>query len=263
MILADDGVASYPLNDWLDFHALVAEFDRWDQWVFRGHSDCRWNLVPTLLRLMGRSGQANVQATREAHLECFQRGAIGRRTTKASQEKEMEWALGQHYGLATPYLDWTFSPYVAAYFALEAPSSGQPNRVVWALNKIRVEEKSDDIMDCFNGDHDHKRPPIIEFIRPLAEDNARLMSQNGLFTEAPITRPNHPDVHNWVKTHFRCSKDAVLVGILLPRDDTFRKGALKNLNRMNVSALTLFPDLEGAARYANLALEIAGYDPEV
>lgn len=43
------------------------------------------------------------------------------------------WALGRHYGLKTPLLDWSASPFIAAFFALHEECGGQ-ERSLYALN---------------------------------------------------------------------------------------------------------------------------------
>jgi len=93
----------------------------------------------------------------------------------------------------------------------------------------------------------------IEFIRPMSDENQRLVNQGGLFTRAPVGTP----LDNWIKENFSGEKGYILIKILIPNRD--REDCLKTLNRMNINHLTLFPDLYGATKYCNLFGEIEKY----
>lgn len=176
--------------------------------------------------------------------------ARGRRGPFPSKPTEDElWSLGRHYGLATPFLDWTRSPFVAAFFALIEQNTSSRFRAVWGLTS-NVLHRSDEIRKEHKG---VSRAPIIEFIDPKVDDNPRLVSQGGLFTRSP----DGVDIQNWVSTYFKDDKKTRLFKILIP--DSERELALRALNRMNINHLSLFPDLTGACEYANSNLLIAEY----
>jgi len=74
-----------------------------------------------------------------------------------------------------------------------------------------------------------------------------------MFTRAP----DGMLVEDWVATAFPEDKHSYLLKITIPTKD--RLVALRTLNRMNINHLSLFPDLDGASRFANLHLIIDRY----
>lgn len=247
-----DGVRVVDLTSWNHFYEFIREkCSQWD-FVYRGQRDASWPLEPSLDRLERRSANGS----RTQHLRNFKRATLGRRgpnPPKLVKENDW-WALGQHYGLATPLLDWSTSPFVAAYFAFVEPGEVDetvPRRVVWALRKRAVEDKSDEITRIHDGG---SRPPILEFNRPLSDENPRLVGQSGLFTRSP----DNVDVESWVRQHFDGLRQEVLVKITIPDED--RDVALRDLNGMNINHMTLFPDLYGSGKFCNIAWQIPWYE---
>jgi hypothetical protein len=183
------------------------------------------------------------------HLESFKYAARGRRGLSPALLSQNEWwALGQHFGLATPLLDWTRAPFAALYFAFEDVSVDEDGaRAVYALDEYAVLAKG---VEFENGPSFEKgRVPTVEIVDPMSDENQRLVSQGGCFTRAPIGT----SIEQWVQNAFEGSSDPVLIRIELPNDD--RLSCLQALNRMNINHLSLFPDLSGASRSTNLKLE--------
>ena len=87
----------------------------------------------------------------------------------------------------------------------------------------------------------------------MSDENARLVSQGGLFTRAPDGVP----LDDWVRANFKGEKKAILAKFTVPNGD--REDCLRSLNRMNINHLSLFPDLYGAGAFCNLDLEISNY----
>lgn len=97
-------------------------------------------------------------------------------------------------------LDWTSSPFVAAFFAFSEESNGvNKKRAIYAINPVSIGIKSNKIKSNYQG---KGRPPIIEFIKPLSDENSRLVNQSGLFSRAPDLL----DIETWVKNNFRKAK---------------------------------------------------------
>lgn len=248
---AKDGYGIYELSSWKQFHDFITqEMLKYSHYVWRGHRDSKWSLKSSLDRKLQFAPIIDRSEIAKEHLRRFMYASRGRRgfiSPKDLEENEW-WALGQEHGLATPLLDWTESPFVALYFAFEKaekPSSGF--RSVWAL--CPVPEVNERITREHIGGG---RPPILEMVRPLQENNARLVSQNGLFTRAPIG----VGIKQWIIEHFTNSDDEVLLQLRIPDRD--RGDCLRTLHKMNINHITLFPDLYGAAKHCTRALEIKG-----
>lgn len=258
-----DGIKTFRLEGWNYFFNLI-EVEVLNRaglpgrsYIWRGQRRSDWPLSSTIDRLFGRlgflaAGQDALEKRSKKQLETFRYAARGRRGPSPTKLSENElWALGQHFGLATPLLDWTRSPFAAAYFAFEELASDPtPFRTVYALNE-RVVLSAGEQID--NGPSiEQGRPPLVEIVDPLYDENQRLVNQGGCFTRAPIGTP----IEQWVATVFENSTEPVLIKIEIPDDG--RIDCLRTLNLMNINHLSLFPDLIGASRFTNLRFELEG-----
>ena len=239
----DAGTVVVTVPTWSGFQEFVhGRTLQYRDLIWRGQRCDHWLLESTLDRKL-KGGANNVDA-RASHLERFKLATRGRRGSSpplVPNENDW-WALGQHHGLATPLLDWTTSPFVAAYFAFSKITESQTSyRAIHALWQPSIAK------------HNH---PIdgIQVVRPMSNDNARLVNQSGLFTR----QPDGIDIESWVKTKFQGEiTSMVYVKILIP--DSERTVCLQSLNRMNINHLTLFPDLYGASKHCNTILDIKQY----
>jgi hypothetical protein len=265
----EDGVLTHKCDDWIDFNDFITERLERSPTVWRGQQDAAWPLEPSLARTARRLGRRGVDS--EAHLARFRYATRGRRgptPRRILEDKDDEWwALGQHHRLATPLLDWTHSPYVAAFFAYAEQSDPAVGlRVVYGLVEHAVARKSAAILKEWSEmtarlerRHDERAEELgsaetITFIRPFTDENQRLISQNALFTRSLL----NIDIEQWIRKHFRGeARIPKLYKLLLPTEE--RLTALRSLNRMNINFLSLYPDIEGASLHCNMALEIEHY----
>jgi len=215
--------------------------------VFRGQSNAKWQLTSTLDRLIEHARSTGVKQGPidqfvEKHLDRFRLEIRGRRGDNPPKLQEDElWALGQHYGLATPLLDWSVSPYISIFFALASRNEFNDERVLWCLNRKQVEKINTGLSD----------KEKLKLIFPDSDDNKRLLGQSGLFSKGPVMR----HVDDWVRGKGLNSNKPVLFKVIFSGEHQFRKSALKKLSLMNITHSTLFPDLLGASSHCNIVAE--------
>lgn len=253
------------INKWKTFREFIEKKFKYNRtFIFRGQRDSEWKLRTSLDRLIEKlppafQNEENVEWHRKRFIKRI-RGKRGANPTPLNGQNE-EWALGQHYGLATPLLDWSRSPYIAAFFAFASddnPSSGK--RSIYAMETKNLTEKEKEITDRINGEKgelndnyfEKDRPPVINTVNPSLEDNPRIINQAGLFTRAPILMSIDDWIINYCKTGYKIKL------FKFNLINSLREEVLGNLEYMNIHSASLFPDLHGASRYCNEFLTLRG-----
>lgn len=244
------------------FADFVSRTEAQPGWAFRGEQSAQWPLVSSLTRrlLAYCDGDRSLWPLREQRaLRVFRRKAhIYLQGGGALDDDLRCLALMQHHGAPTRLLDFTKSPYVAAFFALESAST---DAAVYALNtpalwtaapsfdptltRDRIDPRLPGNFErCFVGN----RWPLLWFGEP-SEMDRRLVAQSGLFVvPGVLDQPLGTILESYPQD------TPTLVKYVLPL--AIRAEAMQTLYRMNVTQATLFPDLDGLARAAAYELEV-------
>lgn len=222
-------------------------------YAFRGLSCAGHSLSSSLVRL---AGSADTRKLELALLRNFKKyaAAEGERA-----QSIWDWlALGQHRGLPTRLLDWTYSPLVALHFATESPELFDTDGVVWCVNfveankrlpprlrRIMTREGSEtltvEMLSVFKDLRDFDAlaaAPFLVFLEPPALDR-RILNQFALFSlmSSPTT-----EMDDWLARHPDLSRRVVIPARL--------KWEIRDkLDQANVNERILFPDLDGLSRW--------------
>jgi hypothetical protein len=119
--------ATQSIASWSDLAALV-ENHRASSWIFRGVREATHQLVPAIGRPGARKDPQTGsdlpfdEAKEREMLERFKREVRPHIGSGPNVHLSHDWdlrAIAQHHGLKTRLLDWSESPLIAAYFAVE------------------------------------------------------------------------------------------------------------------------------------------------
>jgi hypothetical protein len=250
----------FRLETWEAFLELITR-PPYSNWAFRGERDQRWPLYSSLSRYLQNFGVARAAWPEQESriLRIFKRKAHQFLTKPPDPDDDFQWmALMQHHGAPTRLIDFTWSPYVAAFFALERTLA---DGVVWAMNPARV--------DSSRAEKRIRMDPRVQanFVKYFLTGtrhiiwmgephtmNRRLIAQSGTFAVPGVLDVPIEEILN------DSDQENILAKIVLP--NAVREVGMRELYRMNITYATLFPDLDGLAKSLGYELEFHwGYNP--
>ncbi len=160
-------------------------------------------------------------------------------------------ALAQHYGLPTRLLDWTYDPFVAAYFASRPSISSdvEGNMVIWGLNREAI-----GIIKMLDLDG-----LPLDFVTPHYSSNSNINAQKGLFTHFS-TNINYRDpiiqerksldeiLEKCINPEWYKTRD-IFVRIVIPNH--MAREVFSLLNDFGYNSARLFPGYGGVVKQMN------------
>ncbi len=288
------------VKEWADFVRLVCQTEEGSIW--RGQRDSSWVLASPferqILDLAPKEATPRFPYHENVWIELgdykrwqrdLLRDFVGAATgipgspDLQKRPKIERWSFGRHYGLTTPLLDWSYSPYIAAFFAVTGMlmqlrsqeegwgfrTPGDASCAVFALDvttmrlsetvhelgKMTREEHAQMIQEERDGTR--RSDPIglkpikwktnvlkFEVLEPRIHELYRLRGQRGLFTRLTSVKYFELESALEAASFGNCVTKYII-------RDNCAEAALRHFKEHGIDSALLYPDLEGAARFAN------------
>jgi hypothetical protein len=252
-----------------------------DEIVFRGHAQSNYRICSTLSRYSAIPHE-NWDSRLDDMLSHFLTNlrSIGELPADIARDRRARLEYGRHYGVPSPLIDFSLSPYIALFFAFNGTrpdkNKDDKNVVVCALDvralglgwaKMCTQLHTDKLNEeCTR--FIYEREPLFEngypagvlkFIRFPASWNKRMQRQMGVFIYDSLDYRlrNQRDLEDFIAA-LKEPEDGdtgiaspTLTKVLIPR--SIASDAFSRLELMGINATRLYDDHDGAAADVNNA----------
>ncbi len=237
---SDPSITDNIIYEWDDFRNWATDIkSKFNGAIFRGHSTKK-HLLTTSFHRTGRRDLTRYANNDVLQLARFVEGTTGKSyNVNDSKQHAGLLYLSQHHGFPTPFLDWTESPYIAAFFALSRISKKDIKdgfARVYAFNPdtwYEINSTSLVIEDISD-----PRPYFIS-LTPQLLGNKRALAQ-----QSTVTATNVVNIEQFInKIEKRNNNANALLKIDIAH--SVRNTAMKELEYMGITSANLFPGLDG------------------
>ena len=285
------------VTEWDDFVRLIGAITKTlplqkHHFLYRGQSNVNWSLKSSLSRKLNDNDSVNINQIQkieedlkiefESRIHLYQDNLF-----KPDNDNWLEWwAIMQHYSAPTRLLDWTNSPYVAAYFAVN--NDNDKDGVIWIINDWALGDRMlelypedwkkwasspsparywDKVSNSFNKKEKlfcDKPSGKVFFFQP-AQKSLRVSAQQGWLSTAA---DHYFSYENIIGDLFH--KHRVQWTLMPQYDDSWKywnsriiisselkKEFLRQLQLINITAATIFPGIDGLGKFINETADIA------
>lgn len=227
--------------------------------VYRGQAADSWGLEPKLARVLRQAGvtsQSEGERIERRLLEQFESRAHHHLPAEIPSairvaNRMARWSLMQHHGAPTRLLDWTQSPYVAAYFACSSHLSSNGVIFVTAAGRVLAANGIDPSGTARF--HDEALEKLDRSVTKIGFYASHILSDREIVQMAKFSF-----TLNVLDGHEEGIKKSLLAGSptdgpsvvaakwIVPSD--LKLTFLRNLRQMNIGAHSLFPGVDGLGR---------------
>lgn len=201
------------------------------KYIFRGQGKAEWKLISSFDRVYGRLPYKKRNEIENCLLQYFLKYCKRDNISVSTEDIKVK-GLAQHYGVPTRLLDWSSSPFVAAYFAFSSTIHNSNDRIaIWALD-INHDVWNSDIGVSIKED-------------TYSRENAHMRKQLGCFT---IINNQASSLEGFLEScHVNGNAIAgALKKITIPNSEY--RTALYELEAMDINAMSIYGGLEGCAQ---------------
>lgn len=225
------------LKSWNDFKSSFlpglyagGQFLR-DRYLFRGQGRDYWKLESTFDRQfpIAKYGKGVRVKLYQEMLALFRNRLTDSDIPKdVLDDERLLTSLGQHHGLPTRLLDWSGSPYYAAFFAFSSNIEYFGTREQVAIYVL------DRLSSIWNLEYG------VEILEVPAYSNRRIRVQQGKFT---LQRTPDPTLDDYAEKH---DDPSALRKVIIPANQA--RTVIADLDSMGINHDSVFSDLDGIAR---------------